>query len=101
MSQSVRGRKREHSSFPLNVPFVCRAERIRTSDLLNPIHEAAPKKGLFSELFRNRRFLSITIFTRIVPLEQGFYCPYCPATKSQSLLRINQGSAAPPAVPMT
>src|SRR6516165_797014 len=53
-----------------------RGDWIRTSDLLNSIHEAASKKGRFSEPFRNRRFPGIANFTRIVPLGQDFYCPY-------------------------
>jgi hypothetical protein len=40
-----------------------RGDWIRTSDLLNPIQQAAFKKGRFSVLFCNQRLPAITIFT--------------------------------------
>jgi hypothetical protein len=73
---------------PLTIPVsgsVRRGDWIRTSDLLNPIQQVTSKKGRFSEPFRNQRFPSITNFTRIAVLGQGFYCPYCPLSHPTEL----------------
>jgi hypothetical protein len=73
-------KRKEPLTFPVNGSSR-QGDWIRTSDLLNPIHEAASKKGRFSEPFRDQRFPSITNFTRIAVLGQGFYCPYCPQSQ--------------------
>jgi hypothetical protein len=53
----------------------------RRSVGLNPIQQAAPEKGRFSELFRDRRFPAVTNFTAFAAFGEDFYCPYCPLSQ--------------------
>jgi hypothetical protein len=55
--------KRANSTVLLNGPSPCRDDWIRTTDLLNPIQQAALQKCRFSAPLRNHPFPPITNFT--------------------------------------
>jgi hypothetical protein len=62
----------------ISITKVSRGERIRTSDLLNPIRGGEAKKGRFSEDFFGSAFSQFPSFTAFRSSSQGSYCPYCP-----------------------
>src|SRR5262249_2067981 len=61
----------------------CRGDWIRTSDLLNPIQEAASKKGRFSEPFRNQRFPSIVLVRSASCFSTGTLSAQAPGNKAE------------------